>query len=89
MNVNKDDILEALGLKEHGWGGVEWLGPALVGFGVGALIGATVALLVAPRPGVELREELLERGRRMAQRGREKASELADEVSRATEPRNY
>ena len=70
MSFDKDDILEALGLRESGMSA--WIGPVLMGFGAGALVGATVALALAPRPGYELRGELYERGRRAIGRARER-----------------
>lgn len=44
---------------------------------VGALIGAGVALLLAPRTGEETRELLRERGTDLARRAQERGSELA------------
>lgn len=73
MRIGKDDILEAIGLQSKG--SFDWLGHAAIGFGVGAVVGAAVALMVAPRSGEELREELLDKGRRIVQRGRETAEE--------------
>ena len=67
--VNKDDILEALGLREASI--TQWLTPALVGFGVGAFLGAGIALLFAPKAGAELRGDIMDRGRRVVERGRE------------------
>jgi len=84
MTFKKDDILEALGIHESGFG--NWFGPALIGFGVGAFIGAAVALMVAPRSGSELREELLSRGRRFVKRGRETIGENAEELGRSDGP---
>src|SRR5438477_12837938 len=69
MSFSKDDILDALGLQRQTVG--SWLGPAAVGFGVGALVGAVVAFMTAPRPGNELREELIERGRKIVNRAKE------------------
>jgi hypothetical protein len=56
-NMDKDDLLGLLGLqtKTSGAGGL--LG-TLATFGVGLLVGAGVALLLAPKSGSELREEL-------------------------------
>ena len=65
--VNKTDILEALGLQEQG---ANWMGTALIGFGVGALVGAAVALLVAPKAGYEMREDLIDRGRKFVDKTR-------------------
>jgi hypothetical protein len=87
MGLNRDDILEALGFQQRTALG-DWITPALVGFGVGAAVGAAVALLVAPRAGSELRDELLERGRRAVQRGRERMDELTPGAEGRTEPRH-
>ena len=84
MKFNKDQILDALGIQESGFG--NWFGPAIIGFGVGALVGATVALLVAPRAGSELRDDLLARGRRMVKRGRDTVGEVAEDLNRGDSP---
>jgi hypothetical protein len=75
MSISKDDILEALGLETHS--SVDWMGPAIIGFGVGALVGAAVALLVAPKPGMELREDLMERGRKYVNKAKEQVGNMA------------
>ena len=67
MAMNKDDILEALGIE----GGSNWFLHGLAGFGIGCVVGAAVAMLVAPKSGAELREDLMERGRDMMKKGRE------------------
>lgn len=66
MNLKKRDVMQALGLDTE----VNWLPVALAGFGVGCLVGAGVAILLAPKSGRELREDLRERGRGMMHRGR-------------------
>jgi hypothetical protein len=71
MNISKNDIFEALGIRESG----SWVMPAAIGFGVGAVLGATVALFLAPRAGSDLRGEILQRGRRAMERVRERAGE--------------
>jgi len=85
MSLNKDDILEALGLQTRNTIG-DWIAPAMIGFGIGAVLGASIALLAAPRSGVELREDLMERGRRVVQRGREQIDQMQSETR--TEPRH-
>ena len=89
-NFSKDDILEALGLQQRG---DNFLAPLLIGVGCGALVGATLTLLLTPRSGSELRSDLMERGRRMMQRGREELEDLAQtmENSRGTtnEPQRH
>lgn len=69
MSFGKDDILDVFGLQTNST--MSWLGPAAVGFGIGALIGGAVAIMLAPRPGAELREDLIERGRKLVQRAKD------------------
>jgi hypothetical protein len=59
-NMDKDDILDMLGLETKSSTGA-WLAGSLGTFGVGILVGAGIALLLAPKPGRELREDI--RGR--------------------------
>jgi gas vesicle protein len=63
-NLDKDDILEMLGLETRQSTGA-WLAGSLGTFGVGLLVGAGIALMLAPKPGRELREDLRDRLRRM------------------------
>jgi gas vesicle protein len=63
-NINKDDILEALGLESRGG----WIGTAAAAFGIGLAVGAAAALLLAPKSGSELREELANRVNRARER---------------------
>jgi hypothetical protein len=65
--VNKDDILDALGIHTQ----TNWWVTGLAGFGIGCVVGAAVAMLLAPKSGAELREDLMERGRDLMQKGRE------------------
>ena len=46
------------------WGPLRWLSGALGTFGIGMLVGAGIALMLAPKPGRELRGDLRERLRR-------------------------
>jgi YtxH-like protein len=61
--LNKDDVLELLGLETRQSTGA-WLAGSLGTFGVGLLVGAGIALMLAPKPGRELREDLRDRLRR-------------------------
>ena len=62
-HLDKDDILDMLGLEtKSSTGGM--LAGTLGIFGVGMLVGAGIGLLMARKPGRELREELRERLRR-------------------------
>jgi hypothetical protein len=59
-HMDKDDVLGMLGLETKPSSGA-WLAGTLGTFGVGMLVGAGIALLLAPKPGRQLREDLRER----------------------------
>lgn len=59
-DVDRDDILGLVGLQSRQTA-ADWLVPALSAFGVGMLLGVGVGLLIAQKPGAELRSDL--RGR--------------------------
>jgi hypothetical protein len=59
-NLDKDDILGALGLQTRQSTGT-WFAGAMGIFGVGVLMGAGLALLLAPKPGSELRRQITDR----------------------------
>jgi gas vesicle protein len=63
-NLDKDDILEMMGLQSR-TSTAAWLAGTLGTFGVGLLVGAGIGLLLAPKPGRELREDLRDRFRRI------------------------
>jgi hypothetical protein len=58
-NFDRDDLLDALGLQRRG--NADWLLPTVTALGVGLLVGAGLGLLLAPKPGSELRDDLRER----------------------------
>ena len=62
-DMDKDDLLGLLGLETKGSDTAAAL-KTLGTFGVGLLVGAGVALLLAPKPGRELRQDLRSRLRR-------------------------
>ena len=62
--LDKDDILEMMGLQTK-TSTSAWLAGTLGTFGVGLLVGAGLGLLLAPKPGRELREDLRDRFRRV------------------------
>ena len=72
-DLSKDDILSALGLSAKRSTSERWLESAGI-FGVGLLLGAGAALLLAPKSGRGLREDLGDRMRRV----RNGESELSD-----------
>jgi hypothetical protein len=56
-DVDPDDLLELVGLESRR-SSTDKLVPALALFGAGVLVGVGLGLMLAPRPGRELREEL-------------------------------
>jgi hypothetical protein len=62
-NMDKDDVLGLLGLETKPSTGA-YLAGTLGTFGLGLLVGAGIALLLAPKPGAELREDIREKLRR-------------------------
>jgi gas vesicle protein len=63
-NLDRDDILEMIGLQRK-TSTAGWLAGTLGTFGIGLLVGAGIALMMAPKSGRELRENLRDRLRRM------------------------
>lgn len=59
-DMSKADILSAIGLESKPTTG-EWLLGSLGLFGLGVLVGASAALLMAPKAGSELRQDLSQR----------------------------
>lgn len=62
-NLDKDEILSMLGLESK-QSTASWMAGTLGTFGVGLLVGAGIALMLAPKPGRELRGDIRERLRR-------------------------
>ena len=56
-DITKEDIFAALGLQPTKTT-VDYILPALGVFGAGILVGVGVGMLVAPKPGRQLREEI-------------------------------
>jgi hypothetical protein len=87
--LDRDDLLELVGLQRAGTN--DWIAPALTALGVGLLVGAGLGLLLAPKPGVDLRQDLRDRLRearealpeplRTAGRGTEAAASRGAEVA--------
>ena len=73
-DLSKDDILSALGLASKRTASEQILGTLGI-FGVGLLVGAGAALLLAPKTGQGLREDLGERFRK-ARHGEADGTEL-------------
>jgi hypothetical protein len=62
----------------------DWRGAGVLGLGIiaGALVGAGVALLLAPQSGEETREEIVSRARLLGARADEGWDDLRDELRR-------
>ena len=56
-NLDRDDLLELIGLETRK-GAEAYVVPAMSAFAVGVLVGAGLGLLLAPKPGNELRSDL-------------------------------
>jgi len=59
-NLDKDDLLNLVGLESKRTM-TDAIVPTLTAFSVGVLVGVGVGLLLAPKPGAELREDLRSR----------------------------
>ncbi|ADO71262.1 YtxH domain-containing protein [Stigmatella aurantiaca] len=75
--LDKDDLLNLIGLETRK-DATDYLLPALGAFTVGVLLGVGVGVLLAPKPGQELRTDL----RNRLQNGQEA---ISGAVNRATE----
>jgi gas vesicle protein len=62
-HLDRDEILGMLGLETKSSDAARVAG-SLGTFGIGLLVGAGIALLLAPKPGRQLREDLREKLRR-------------------------
>jgi hypothetical protein len=76
--IDKDTVLELLGLTTRRSTASRLLGVTGL-FGVGLLAGAALGVLLAPRPGVELRAEVARRLR--VGNGQDPDGEAIDELS--------
>ena len=76
MDFNKRDILNALGMETES----NFWTVALAGFGVGCLVGAAVAIMVAPKSGRELRSDIMEKGRDLMGRAKDEMQAMKDKL---------
>ncbi len=86
-NLDKDDFLNMLGLETRR-NGVDYMVPALALFGLGVVVGTGIGLLVAPKPGKEMREDLAQRIQdapgainRIPQRANEAIHRVQDQIA--------
>ncbi len=59
-DIDKDELLDLVGLESRRSTG-ERMVPALALFGAGVLLGVGLGMMLAPKPGRELRDDLRER----------------------------
>ncbi len=59
-DLDRDDLLEAIGLESRRTT-TDKMVPALALFGAGVLVGVGLGLMLAPKPGRELRDDLKQR----------------------------
>ena len=57
--LDRDDVLDLVGLRRSDTN--DWVVPALTALGVGLLVGTGLGLLLAPKTGAELRDDLRDR----------------------------
>ncbi len=76
MDFSKRDILNALGMETDS----NFWTVALAGFGVGCLVGAAVAIMVAPKSGRELRSDIMEKGRDLMGRAKDEMQAMKDKL---------
>jgi hypothetical protein len=80
QSIRSDDILAALGLQRRPSNFTETFGPAVAIFAAGAVVGAAAALLLAPKPGPQLRKELSDGARDLGHRIGATASSVVQDV---------
>jgi hypothetical protein len=80
--LSTDDVLSALGLQRRRSFAAS-IAPIASGFAAGALAGAAVALLFAPKAGREMRRELKGRASEVTRRVGAAADEVMNEVRNA------
>ena len=78
-DLSSDDVLGALGLQSRQTAG-DYILPALGIFGVGVLVGASLGLLFAPKPGAELRHQIGDKVRRRKHKDEHPDVEVAPSV---------
>lgn len=57
--LDGDDLLGAIGLQRRD--SAEWLVPTLTAFSIGVIVGVGVGMILAPKPGAQLRNDLRSR----------------------------
>jgi gas vesicle protein len=86
-NLDKDEILGLMGLETKP-STARWITGALGTFGIGLLVGAGVALILAPKPGRELRGDIRGRLRRAPEDAHDAVSSALGHESPSTQGTN-
>ena len=84
-NFDKDDILEMMGLQTKSSTGAMLAG-TLATFGIGLLVGAGVGMLLAPKAGRELRDDLRDRLRRIPEDANDAVAAMGGRESNVSKP---
>lgn len=86
-NLDKDDLLDLVGLQQKS--AADWIVPTISAFSVGVLVGAGIGLLLAPKPGSELREDLRNRLQSAGDQAQETFSNAKQQIQeKASTPRS-
>jgi hypothetical protein len=83
QNLNPDQVLHSMGLRRETERAVltDTVLPALAVFSAGILVGASIALLVTPKSGRELRDDLSRRAGELTDTVKEKIPALRNDNS--------
>ena len=73
--LDRDDVLDLIGLETRK-GAADYMLPALGAFSVGLLLGAGLGMLMAPKSGAKLRDDLRDK----LQEGQEAITSAASQV---------
>lgn len=80
-DVDKSDLLDLIGLEERRTAADKMV-PALALFGAGVLVGVGLGLMLAPKPGRELRQDVKQK----LHKGQPSATANGDAAAQAAKP---
>src|SRR5436190_17170446 len=82
-NLTPDYVMDALGIRRREPEMTDLIVPVLAAFGVGCAIGAAAGLLLAPKSGEDLRDDLADRGRKLADQAKDVANNARARLGQA------